>query len=162
MGITTKRTGPPVRFNSEKAIRLIAGYVPGAIIRRTAQGLDANGQPFAPYTPRYRQTLAKMGEDQSEDLRLTGGLMNSVKVREKRVTAAGVEVVIAPDTGTSPRVVAAGGRAKRTGDQGPPHNILGYWLHHGTPHMRARPFMGLSPDQQDELNRILARARLWG
>ena len=112
-----------------------------------------------------------MGEDQSEDLRLTGGLMNSVKVREKRITAAGVEVVIAPDTGTSPQVVASTyrsgqrkgqGKAKRTGQQGPPHNVLGYWLHHGTPHMRARPFMGLSPDQQAELNQILARARLWG
>lgn len=162
MGITTKRSGPPVKFDGEKAARLISGYVPGAIIRRTAQGLDANGNPFAPYTPGYRRTLGKMGEDTSEDLRLTGGLMNSIKVREKRITAAGVEVVIAPDTGTSPQVRAVKGRAKRTGEQGPPHNILGYWLHHGTPHMRARPFMGLSPEQEAELNRILARARLWG
>lgn len=162
MGITTKRSGPPVKFDSEKAIRLISGYVPGAIIRRTGHGIDANGNPFAPYTPRYRATLGKMGEDTSEDLRLTGGLMNSVKVREKRITAAGVEVVIAPDTGTSPQVRAVKGRAKRTGQQGPPHNVLGYWLHHGTADMRARPFMGLSPDQQAELNRILAKARLWG
>lgn len=162
MGITTKRTGPPVRFDAEKAIRLIAGYVPGAIIRRTAQGIDATGAAFAPYTSRYRRTLNRMGEDTSEDLRLTGGLMNSIKVRDKRVTAAGVEVVIAPDTGTSPRVAAVDGRAKRTGERGPPHNVLGYWLHHGTPQMRARPFMGLSPEQQAELNRILARARLWG
>lgn len=162
MGITTKRSGPPVRFDADKAIRLISGYVPGAILRRTAQGVDANGKPFAPYTASYRATLGKMGEDVSEDLRLTGGLMNSVKVREKRVTAAGVEVVIAPDTGTSPQVSPRNGKAHRTGDRGPPHNVLGYWLHHGTPHMRARPFMGLSPEQQTELNRILAKARLWG
>lgn len=162
MGITTKRSGPPVKFDAAKAIRLIAGYVPGAIVRRTAQGLDTHGQPFAPYTPRYRQTLAKMGEDQSEDLRLTGGLMNSVKVREKRVTAAGVEVVIAPDTGTSPQVVASGGRAKRTGQQGPPHNVLGYWIHHGTATTPARPFMGLTPDQERELNQLLGRAKVFG
>jgi hypothetical protein len=162
VGITTKRSGPPVKFDADKAIRLISGYVPGAILRRTAQGVDANGKPFAPYTASYRERLAEMSEDQKIDLRLTGGLMNSVKVREKRITSQGVEVVIAPDTGTSPRVVAADGRAKRTGDQGPPHNVLGYWLHHGTPHMRARPFMGLSPEQQTELNRILAKARLWG
>lgn len=162
MGITTKRSGPPVRFDADKAIRLISGYVPGAILRRTAQGIDANGKPFAPYTASYRERLAAMSEDQKIDLRLTGGLMNSVKVREKRITAAGVEVVIAPDTGTSPQVSPRNGKAHRTGDRGPPHNVLGYWLHHGTPHMRARPFMGLSPEQQTELNRILAKAKLWG
>ena len=162
MGITTKRSGPPPKFDAVKAAKLISGYAPGAILRRTAQGIDATGAAFAPYSASYRNTLGKMGEDQSIDLRLTGGLMGSIKAREVRVTAAGVEVVIAPDTGTSPAVTAKDGRAKRTGQQGPQHNVLGYWIHHGTADMKARPFMGLSPEQENELNRILAAARLWG
>lgn len=171
MGITTKRSGPPPKFDAVKAGKLISGYVPGAIIRRTAQGIDATGASFAPYSTSYRRTLSKMGEDQSIDLRLTGGLMNSIKAREVRVTAQGVEVVIAPDAGTSPQVKAARfksgkrkgeGRAKRTGQQGPQHNILGYWIHHGTADMKARPFMGLTQEQERELHWILAAARLWG
>lgn len=162
MGITVKRTGPPVKFDPEKAAKVISAFVPGAILRRTAQGLDMHGDPFSPYQPSYREALADMGEDQRVDLRLTGGLMNSVKVRERRLSPDGVAITVAPDTGTSPQVAPSDGRAKRTGKQGPPHNVLGYWIHHGTPHMRARPFMGLSPAQQDELNRLLAKSKLWG
>ena len=162
MGITTKRSGTPVKFNAEKAAKVIGAFVPGAILRRTDQGISSTGQAFASYSHSYRERLAAMSEDQKIDLRLTGGLMNSIKVRDKRITSQGVEVVIAPDTGTSPQVSPRNGKAHRTGDRGPPHNVLGYWLHHGTPHMRARPFMGLSPEQQTELNRILAKAKLWG
>jgi hypothetical protein len=162
VGITTRRSGPPVKFDAEKAAKVIGAFVPGAILRRTAQGTDANGEAFKPYAPSYRRTLGKMGEDQSVDLRLTGGLMNSVKVRGKSLSADGVSVTVAPDTGTSAQVAPVKGRAKRTGERGPPHNVLGYWLHHGTAHMRARPFMGLSPAQRDQLNMLLAKAGLWG
>lgn len=162
MGITTKRTGTPVKWDGEKAAKLIAGYVPGAIIRRTGQGIGSDGNPLAPYTAAYRATLAAMGEDPAVDLRLTGGLLNSIKVRSKAHTDRDATVVVAPDTGTSPAVYPADGRAKRSGRRGPPHNVLGYWIHHGTPDMRPRPFMGLSPDQVTELYRLLAKARLFG
>lgn len=162
MGITTRRTGTPAKFDGAKAAKLIAGFVPGAILRRTDKGIDAKGNAFASYKPSYRDTLAAMGEDGKVDLRLTGGLLNSIKARQTTVTADGVAVVIAPDTGTSPQVYASDGKAKRSGKRGPPHNVLGYWLHHGTPTMQARPFMGLTPEQERELYQILAKAKVFG
>ena len=162
MGITTKRTGTPAKFDGQKAGKLIAGYVPGAILRRTDQGLDVKGSQFAPYRPAYRDALVAMSEDGKVDLRLTGGLLNSIKARSIDVSTDGVRVTIAPDTGTSPQVHASDGKAKRSGKRGPPHNVLGYWLHHGTPTMQARPFMGLTPDQERELLALLTKARVFG
>lgn len=162
MAITTKRSGTPAKFDGQKAGKLIAGYVPGAILRRTDQGLDIKGSPFAPYRPAYRDALAAMGEDGKTDLRLTGGLLSSVKARSIETTPDGVRVTIAPDTGTSPQVYAADGKAKRSGKRGPTHNVLGYWLHHGTPTMQARPFMGLTPEQERDLLALLTKARVFG
>ena len=161
MGITTKRSGTPVKFDAEKAAKVIGAFVPGAILLRTDKGISSTGQAFASYSDRYRRQLQRMGEDQKIDLRLTGGLMNSVKVREKRISANGVEVVVAPDTGTSPQVTPRNGKAHRTGERGPPHNVLGYWLHHGTATMPARPFMGLTREQERELNVLLGKARVF-
>lgn len=162
MGITTKRSGTPVKFDAEKAAKVIGGFVPGAILRRTDKGISSTGQAFASYSHSYRERLAAMSEDQKIDLRLTGGLMNSVKVREKRISANGVEVVVAPDTGTSPQVTPRNGKAHRTGERGPPHNVLGYWIHHGTATMKARPFMGMTREQERELNMLLGKARVFG
>lgn len=162
MGITTKRSGTPVKFDAEKAAKVIGAFVPGAILRRTDQGISSTGAGFASYSHSYRERLAAMSENQKIDLRLTGGLLNSIKVRDKRITSQGVEVVIAPDTGTSPQVSPRNGKAHRTGDRGPPHNVLGYWIHHGTATTPARPFMGLTPDQQRELNQLLGKAKVFG
>jgi len=203
VGITTKRSGTPVKFDPEKAAKVIGAFVPGAILRRTDQGISSTGQAFASYSTQYRRQLQRMGEDQKIDLRLTGGLMNSIKVRETRITGNGVEVVIAPDTGSSNQVRApseiralrraglvegrfgetgisktlrrgearqlerdlkreSGQRQIKTGEQGPPHNVLGYWIHHGTSTTPARPFMGLTPDQERELNTLLGKAKVFG
>jgi hypothetical protein len=162
VGITTKRSGTPVKFDAEKAAKVIGAFVPGAILRRTDQGISSTGQAFASYSQSYRERLASMSEDQKIDLRLTGGLMNSIKVRDKRITSQGVEVVIAPDTGASPQVSPRNGKAHRTGKQGPAHNVLGYWIHHGTSTTPARPFMGLTPEQERELNVLLGKAKVFG
>jgi hypothetical protein len=202
MAITTKRSGTPVKFNGEKAGKLIAAFVPGAILRRTDQGISSTGAALAPYTSSYRRSLTKMGEDQKVDLRLTGGLMNSIKARDIQVTPDGVRVTIAPDAGTSAEVRApsetrayraaglvegrfgetavfkvlrkgearklerdlkreSGARMIKTGDRGPPHNVLGYWIHHGIGQV-ARPFMGLTPEQERELYLILGKAKIFG
>jgi hypothetical protein len=194
MGITVKRRGNPPRFNAEAVAREIKKFAPGAITGRTELGLDINGQPFAPYSRRYRNFLKRGGEDQKIDLRLSGGLMNSVKARDAILRADSVEVTIAPDTGTSPvwapkaggkrrynrakrrfeKMSAAGDysthlagrqaskayRMERTGKQSPPHNVVGYWLHYGTPTMRARPWMGLDPKQRAYLLQMIARV-MW-
>lgn len=163
MGITTKRSGTPVKFDAEKAARVIGAFVPGAILLRTDKGISTTGQAFAAYSTRYRRQLQLMGEDQKVDLRLAPPqMMTSVKVRGKRITSNGVEVVIAPGTGTSPQVTPRDGKARQTGKRGPPHNVLGYWIHHGTATMPARPFMGLTREQEAELNRLLGKARVFG
>jgi hypothetical protein len=50
-------------------------------------------------------------------------------------------------------------RKIKTEGRSPPHSELGYWLHHGTPTMKARPFMGLTPEQTkslfDEIRKIM-------
>lgn len=155
MGVTTKTTGEPPRWNGAKVAKVIAALVPGMIIRRTGQGIDRTGSPFAPYSKSYREALAAGGESQAVDLRLTGGLMNSVKVRSDR----DVTVTIAPDTGTSPAVTLADGRAKRTGRRGPPHNVLAYWIETGTGRAPPRPFLGLTPEQERQLMDAILRAR---
>ena len=201
-GITVTRRGQPPRFNAEAIAREIQRFAPGAIIERTGRGIDVNGKPFAGYSARYRRQLKRMGEDQKVDLRLSGGLLNSVKARDATLRADSVEVVIAPDTGTSPQYRApserrayrqaglaegrfaergiartltkaegkafakslkyeqAGARRIDTGRRSPEHNIVGYWLHFGTPTMRARPWMGLDPTQEEYLHKRIA-AIMW-
>ena len=162
MGITTKRSGTPVKFDAAKAAKVISAFVPGAILLRTAQGKSTTGAAFADYSDSYRKTLQAMGEDQKVDLRLTGGLLNSVKVRDTVTAADYVQVTIAPDNGTSAQVVPKKKKMKKTGKRGPPHNVLGYWLHHGTATTPARPFMGLTKEQEAELYRLLGKARIFG
>lgn len=161
MGITIAKRGTPPRFNAEGIAREIQRFAPGAIVERVGRGLDVKGKPFAPYSKRYRNKLQGLGEDLKVDLRVSGGLMNSVKARDATLRADSVEVVIAPDTGTSPvwaKRKGTTGRASRVlGKQGPPHNIVGYWLHFGTPTMRARPWMGLDPKQEAYLRERIAK-----
>lgn len=161
MGITTKRSGTPVKFDAVKAAKVISAFVPGAILLRTAQGKSTTGNAFAAYSDSYRKTLRAMGEDQKVDLRLTGGLLNSVKVRDTVTAADYVQVTIAPDNGTSAQVVPKNKKMRKTGKRGPPHNVLGYWIHHGVG-MPARPFMGLTKEQEAELYRLLGKARIFG
>jgi hypothetical protein len=202
MGIVVKKSGRPPRFNAEGIAREIQRFAPGAITRRTDQGLDIHGRPFASYSSRYQRKLRRMGEDTKVDLRLSGGLLNSVKARDAVVAADYVEVTIAPDTGTSPQYRApserrafrqaglaegrfaergvarpltkaegkafakslkyeqSGARRIATGKQGPPHNVVGYWLHYGTPKIKPRPWMGLDPKQEAYLREIIARV-MW-
>ena len=195
MGVTITKRGQPPRFNGDGVARLIKGLVPGMILERTNKGIDINGQQFAAYSRRYRNRLRLMGEDPKVDLRLSGGLLNSVKARGATLRADSVEVTIAPDTGTSPvwapkaggkqrqeramrkfaragkkgnyalipiaaRQEATAYRSRRTGKQSPPHNVVGYWLHHGTPTMKARPFMGLTDEQWRTLRAAIAKV-MW-
>jgi hypothetical protein len=198
MGVTVTKRGRMPKFNAQGIAREIQRFAPGAIVERVGRGLDVKGQPFAGYSARYRRQLKRMGEDPKVDLRLSGGLMNSVKARDATLRADSVEVVIAPDTGTSPQYRApserrayrqaglaesrfaergvartltkaegrafakslkyetAGARRIDTGRRSPPHNIVGYWLHFGTPTMRARPWMGLDPKQEAYLLKRIA------
>jgi hypothetical protein len=138
--------------------RLCAARVPGLVLDRVNKGLDINDKPFAPYSASYREQLAEMGEGADVDLRQTGGLLNSVRHVK---TDKGKDVItlhFAPDAGSSAQVKAprtGKARAKRTGKRSPAHNVVGYWLHHGTPRMRPRPWLGLSPKDRQALAKLL-------
>lgn len=112
MGVTiTKRPKMP-RFDGHQAAKIIKAFAVGAILERMGRGESSKGGAFASYSPRYREILAAGGEDLKVDLRLTGGLANSIKARETLVERDGVTVTIAPDTGTSPQVAPTLTRAK--------------------------------------------------
>lgn len=164
MGIKVTRRGQQLTFSGERIAKTIAGLVPGMILRRTTQGIDMNGQQFAPYSKRYRKHLQDLGEDPKVDLRVSGGLANSIKARSIEILKDAVRVVVAPDTGTSPVWVKRKGKTGRAsradGKQSPPHNVVGYWLHHGTPTMKARPFMGLTDEQWKTLRAAIAKV-MW-
>lgn len=155
-GITvTKRPKIP-RFNGTGVAALIKALVPGGIVERTGRGIDMHGRQFAAYSRRYLRQLQRMGEDPKVDLRLSGGLMNSIKARGVDITDNRVVVTVAPDTGTSPVWKAkAGGKKSRSsrvqGKQSPQHNILAHYLHYGTAKIKARPFLGLTPEQTKSL-----------
>lgn len=200
MGVKITRRGQQLTFDGRRVAAVVKGLVPGMILERTNKGIDANGQQFAPYSKRYQQYLKRGGEDPKVDLRLSGGLLNSVKARSIEILKESVRVVVAPDTGTSPVWAPASSRKafaasdwgrgrglfgenarysgplrrgestklekalrprmQRTGKQSPPHNVVGYWLHHGTPKMKARPFMGLTDEQWKVLRAAIAKV-MW-
>lgn len=207
MGMQMNRKGGPMRLNVEAIIRHIASTAPGLIVSRVDEGRDKHDKPLAGYTARYRDFL-RMGleNDNDVDLRLTGGMLASVKARDVRVESNGTiaRVTIAPDAGTSPQValkhkavsrhgaaIAKQDRVRRkiqagkfgfdahvaanksqravdrtmgfrkTGKRGPAHNVVGYWLQHGTAHMRARPWLGLSPSDLADIRTGLRSVKIW-
>lgn len=160
--ITTTSTGRE-DVDVEAIARVLIARVPGLVLERCHAGLDIDDKPFAPYSASYREALTEMGEATDVDLRLTGGLLNSVKhTSTERVSPDVVVLTFAPDTGTSPQVRPPSRgkpRAKRTGKRGPAHNLVGYWLQHGTPRMRSRPWLGLSPSDLKKLWPLIAAAK---
>lgn len=173
MSVTVEvvRKGEKAKIDVLTMAKRIAAFVPGLILERVDAGLDIRDKPFAPYSPNYRAALALANEDGKVDLRLSGGLLNSVKVRRIVRKADGVVVVhIGPDAGTSPRVPLAPpwvvndpqARAawarnppRRDGKRGPPHNAVGAYLQRGTPTMRPRPWLGLSPSDLKDLRKLI-------
>lgn len=158
MTVTVTKTGQH-RVNADRMVAILKTEAVSRIIRRTDKGIDADDKPFRGYSSGYLRALLEGGEDTSIDLRLTGGLLNSVRVvRVERVSAHVTRIVIAPDNGTSPAVRLADGRAQRTARRGPSHNLLGRWLHYGTPRMPARPWLRLSPKDRQAMRAVLKRA----
>lgn len=163
MGVTITRRPKLPRFDGRAIAAVIKGYVPGAILERTARGMSADGTPFAPYSARYREVLAQSGEDPRVDLRLSGGMLNSVKARGATITDTQVTITIAPDAGTSPvwapKAREHGGKpqSRKTGRRSPPHNVVAFLLHYGTGKLPARPFLRLSPEQKQRLFALIRK-----
>lgn len=146
----------------------------GHVLDRCDQGLDIHDQPFAPYSKEYAQWLTEGGEDPTHvDLRLTGGLLSSVKVQQQSVDGAVLALDIGPGTGTSEerhvhgvsafeRFKGAKGvkpkgkpRLTKTGKRGPPHNLVGQYL------QKKRPWLGISPKGMKVIASIIERTKVF-
>jgi len=157
VSVTVTRSGA-MKVDIERLIETLKVEAVARILRRTAGGTDMHDRPFKGYSAGYLKALGEGGEDSRVDLRLTGGLLNSVKVVRVERRGNTTTIVIAPDTGTSPAVTLGDGKAKRTAKRGPPHNVVGAYIHRGTPRMPARPWLGLSPKDRAAMRTVLYRA----
>lgn len=161
MTFNVTRVSPPMTVNTARLVATLQAEAVSRIIRRTARGVDANDRAFAPYSASYIRKLVAGGEDVRVDLRLTGGLLNSVKVVRTERRGNATIIVIAPDTGTSHAVTLTGGRAARSreGARALPHNVVGAYLHRGIkPHLPPRPWLRLSPRDIAGMRTALYRA----
>jgi hypothetical protein len=98
-----------------------------------------------------------MGEKTTVDLRVTGGLLSSLKLLRVTTVGPALTMFFGPDTGTSPQVappMKGRPRAVRTGRRGPQHNLVGAWLD-----VRF-PWLGLSPADNEWLDGVLRGAKV--
>jgi len=72
-------------FFSSQLMGEIATYVITAILRRTAQGIDADRQPFEPYSPPYRLFREETGHQGSPvNLFYTGSMLSSMTYKASK------------------------------------------------------------------------------
>lgn len=149
-----------LELDPQRIAKQLAPAILGAVLARVDAGVDTKDQPFAQYSTAYLERLAKMGEDGKVDLRVTGGLMNSLKHLRTEIVGAVITMYFGPDTGTSAAVApppTGKKRAKRTGERGPPHNVVGLWIHEGTTRMPPRPWLGMSPANEKTIAALLKK-----
>jgi hypothetical protein len=75
---------------TEDDLRYAAERQRDRIVKRTGQGIDANGVPFQAYTPAYKKRKEKTGRDSGiVDLNWSGRMLKALKVN--RVSANGAK-----------------------------------------------------------------------
>lgn len=102
------------------------------ILERTSRGLSANRRAFAPYAERTRAGKARRGR------------------RAGVVTLADSGEMLAAMTGSVQRGLGVIYFNARTAGQ------RALWLHEGTRHMPARPFLDASRSERDEAAKMIA------
>ena len=137
MTITSRRTGD-AQAELLKRLRVLAraaaAEIPRIIRARVSRGLDIHDVPFAGYDVDYAKRNGG-AVDLADGA--SGGLLATLQVTV-RDTPNGAVVVVVPDAA---------------------HARVGSYLHNGTPKMKARPWLGLSPRDLVELRRVVfARA----
>lgn len=113
MARVTVRTRGKIVVDTTKVERLLPALIVGHVLNRTHEGKGVDGQPFAGYSAAYRGSLARMGEGPGVDLRLTGGLLNSLRHLRTEKGGTVTTMWFGPGTGSSPQVRAKAGAAKR-------------------------------------------------
>jgi hypothetical protein len=158
-GVKVTKRGPQIAIDVNAMLDFLVAAAIGMVQRRTAKGLDVNGNSFAPYSAEYSEQLRAMGESTSVDLTVTGAYLAGISERSRTVDAATgtARATIGPGTGTSASVAPpAKGRARavRTGKRSPSHAVLGRYL------QMKRPHLGLSKDEAARLAKQAMRIAL--
>ncbi len=84
MGMTVRKTNldfRDVRFTTREDMAAVGQLIRQRIVERTARGVDAEGQPFAPYTTAYAD--AKRDELRSAggvDLTVSGEMLRAIAI----------------------------------------------------------------------------------
>jgi hypothetical protein len=143
-------------FAVDRILDFLVAQAVGMVQRRTAKGIDANGNAFPAYSPSYAAALVEGGENTKVDLTVTGAYLASISERSREVDMErGVaRATIGPGTGTSEQRVMAAGRARKTGKRSPPHNVLARFLERKFHHL------GLTPDERKRLAAQAAKIAL--
>ncbi len=122
-----------IRWN-RRGLEMARNFIVGRILDRTAQGVDVNGQRFAPYSERHKRTRAKRGlSTDTVDLRMTGSMLGTIG-GEVRVDGDDFEITVAP--------TALGAIKAASIEAGPPR----------------RNFLGVTDEDADDVAAIVARA----
>jgi hypothetical protein len=139
--------------NLEQMAERLKADVVGRILRRVAQGRDIDDRNFAPYTTGYKRKLKLAKESDLVDIRLTGGLLNSVKVTRIDMNPSGFVMYVGPDTGAVNKVKFQKGSMERDGKGSATNNQVGYWLQNHK--KKPRKWLGLSPTDKANMRRYL-------
>lgn len=92
MGVTVRRNFIALEkpmLTTREDMAAVGQLVRQRILERTARGVDANGQPFAPYDETYRdRKREELGATGGVDLTVSGEMLRAITmdVTDKKVT----------------------------------------------------------------------------
>ncbi len=138
-----QKSGPKPQLPDKSLTASIGQAALGEIQYRTGRSIGANDVRFAPYSLKYLKALQRASQQLSVDLQLTGRLMGSLRTRVVTVSPTVSSVEVFAGTGAAGKTSLAEGRLQRKGSTSLSLNRLGYYLHHGTGDLPARPWLGL-------------------
>lgn len=121
-----------LRVDGDKVAKLIGEWAVERIRRRTREGMGADGRPFAAYKPSTRKREGSVRVDLDND----GDLLRSLRVLRATMGPRGVDI--------------------RIGVRSDLERLAGF-LHYGTKHMRPRPWLGLTREDLEDLDRYLEK-----
>jgi hypothetical protein len=82
MGMTVRRTNldfRDVRFTTREDMAAVGQMIMRRIVDRTARGVDAQGNPFAPYTTEYAEAKRKgIRSSGTVDLTVSGEMLRNM------------------------------------------------------------------------------------
>jgi hypothetical protein len=91
MAITLTKALPPLPRDllTRETMREMALLAREQILRRTAAGVDADGRPFAPYSPTYAKRKSEALGTTRVTLQVSGRMLGDLKVLDYGVTESG-------------------------------------------------------------------------